>query len=100
MQAMEQRRQVAQTILKHERLASDVDLDQLARMTEGFSGSDLRELCRTAAVYGMRDSLKNPRDQDPKMEEIAMEHFLQSFQKMRESKLHCGTLPLSRIDLD
>ncbi len=96
---MEQRKQVAITILKHERLAPDIDLDQLAKITEGFSGSDLRELCRTAAVYGMRDSLKNTTE-DPQLEEITMEHFLQSFQKMRESKLRCGTLPLSRIDLD
>ncbi len=70
----------------------------LSSLTEGFSGSDLRELCRTAAVYRLRDSLKN--DGDPVLEEITMDDFLQAFHKMRESKMHCGTLPLSRIDLD
>lgn len=87
-----------QVILKCEELASDVDLERLAQLTEGFSCSDLRELCRTAAVYRLRDSLKNT--DDPVLEEIAMDDFLHAFQKMRESKLHCGTLPLSRIDLD
>lgn len=94
---MEQRLQVTSIILRHERLASDVDLESIAKLTEGFSGSDIRELCRMSAVYGMRDSINSD---DPKLEEIGMEHFLQAFQKMRESKRHCGTLPLSRIDLD
>ena len=86
--------------MQHENLAEDVELDRLARLTEGFSGSDLRELCRTAAVYGMRDSLKNSSEYSSDVQEINMDNFLQAFQKIRESKLHCGTLDLSRIDLD
>ncbi|KAK4007604.1 outer mitochondrial transmembrane helix translocase isoform X2 [Daphnia magna] len=96
----EQRRQIAQTILKNERLSTDVDLEQLARLTEGFSGSDIRELCRTAAVYGMRDSLKSTTNDTYVEECITMGNFLQAHAKLRESKLHCGTLTLSRIDLD
>lgn len=98
-QGLEQRLQVTSTILRHERLSTDVDLDHIAKLTEGFSGSDIRELCRMAAVYGMRDSINTTAD-DPRLEEIAMQHFLQAFQKMRDSKRHCGTLPMSRIDLD
>ena len=89
--------------LQYEQLSSNVDVFRLAKLTEGFSGSDLRELCRTAAVYGMRDSLKQRSptdDDDPELKELTMEHFLTAFQKLRESKLHCGTLPMSRIDLD
>jgi len=97
---IEQRNQVINVILQHENLADDVELDRLARLTEGFSGSDLRELCRTAAVYGMRDSLKNSSEYSPEVQQINMDNFLQAFQKIRESKLHCGTLHLSRIDLD
>lgn len=98
-QISEQRQQIIQIILQCEQLADDVDLNRLAKLTEGFSGSDLRELCRTAAVYGMRDSLKNSAEQI-ELKGIGMDHFIQAFQKVRESKLHCGTLPSDRIDLD
>ncbi len=74
-----------------------------------------------SAVYGMRDSIKKSATEDLELKkksvngtncaskatkedaeykDITMEHFLQAFQKVRESKLHCGTLPLGRIDLD
>ena len=81
-------------------MASDVDIDKISKMTEGFSSSDLRELCRTAAVYGMRDSLRNTDDSNPQLEELNMDNFLLAFSKLRESKINCGTLPLTRIDLD
>lgn len=54
-----------------------------------------------AAVYGMRDSFRNESaGEDMLLGSIAMDHFLEAFRKLRESKRHCGTLPLSRIDLD
>jgi hypothetical protein len=48
----------------------------------------------------MRDSLKATTNDTTEVEDITMGHFLQALAKMRDSKLHCGTLPLSRIDLD
>ncbi len=77
-----------------------MDIEKISKMTEGFSSSDLRELCRAAAVYGMRDSLKNNKDNNPQLEKLNMDHFLLAFSKLRESKINCGTLPLTRIDLD
>lgn len=38
-------------------MKSDVDLDQLAKMTEGFSGSDLKNLCVAAAYQPIREIL-------------------------------------------
>ncbi|KAH9361827.1 hypothetical protein HPB48_003764 [Haemaphysalis longicornis] len=40
-------------------VSKDVNIGQIARVTEGFSGSDLRELCRNAALYRVRDLLRN-----------------------------------------
>lgn len=39
-------------------MSDDVDLDHISRLTDGFSGSDLRELCRIAALYRVRDYCK------------------------------------------
>ena len=40
-------------------ISPDIDLSQLAGETEGFSGSDLRELCRNACVYIVRDYMRS-----------------------------------------
>ena len=48
-------------ILKIEAIAEDIDYNRLAHLSEHFSGSDLRELCRTASVYRVRD-LKESED--------------------------------------
>ncbi len=68
-------------------------------MAEGFSGSDLRELCRTAAVYRLSECLKR-NEENPVLEEMTMDDFLQAFQTMRESKMHCGSFPFLRVDSD
>ena len=34
-----------------EAVSHDLDYVQLSKLTQGFSGSDLREACRTASVY-------------------------------------------------
>ena len=45
-------------------LADEVDIESLAKLTEGFSGSDLKELCRGAAVNRFR-YLANSSDSKP-----------------------------------
>ncbi|CAI7783004.1 unnamed protein product [Closterium sp. NIES-54] len=48
---------ILRSILKHEHVHADVDYRELAQLTEGFSGSDLKTLC-TAAAYGvLREAL-------------------------------------------
>nr|CAH7759163.1 unnamed protein product [Callosobruchus chinensis] len=106
-----QRRQIIRLILENEPISEDVDIEALARSTEGFSGSDLRELCRTASVYRVRDYLRNHIDHPRGNEDddeyhdalrpITMEDLKFSFGKMRENKIQCGSLPVqTRIDLD
>ncbi|MEL9998427.1 MAG: AAA family ATPase, partial [Sulfolobales archaeon] len=38
-------------------LASDVDLEKLAELTEGYSGADLEALVREAALVALRENL-------------------------------------------
>ncbi|XP_016956525.1 outer mitochondrial transmembrane helix translocase [Drosophila biarmipes] len=49
-----QRQDILRLILQSEQLNPSVNLKELARLTPGFSGSDLRELCRHASMYRMR----------------------------------------------
>lgn len=54
-----QRTQILNLILVNEPVSDDINIPQLSRMTDGFSGSDLQELCRNASVYRVRDYIRN-----------------------------------------
>ncbi|KAF5278197.1 hypothetical protein FQA39_LY18385 [Lamprigera yunnana] len=109
-----QRQQILQLILQNEPVSSDVNLSLISISTDGFSGSDLHELCRNASVYRVRDFMKNApipevasgnhlHDSEDEYRDalrpITMDDLNKSLNKMRESKLHCGSLPMSRIDI-
>ncbi|PHT29490.1 hypothetical protein CQW23_30925 [Capsicum baccatum] len=52
------RAKILKVILAEEDLAQDVDLESVASMTDGHSGSDLKNLCATAAYRPIRDILE------------------------------------------
>ncbi len=37
--------------------APDVDIDEVARRTDGYSGDDLTNVCRDASLNGMRHKI-------------------------------------------
>ncbi|CAN7993298.1 unnamed protein product [Ixodes hexagonus] len=111
---VEQRAGIVQLILKTEALSEDVNLTRIARQTEGFSGSDLRELCRNAALYRVRDLLRDEKAREGQQKEesddedifhdalrpISMEDFTNALSKMKSSKvLAHHRLPMP-LDLD
>ncbi|KAK4273203.1 hypothetical protein QN277_021650 [Acacia crassicarpa] len=49
---------ILEVILAKEDLAADVDLEAISNMTDGYSGSDLKNLCVTAAYCPMREILE------------------------------------------
>ncbi|KAH8389155.1 hypothetical protein KR200_009263 [Drosophila serrata] len=102
-----QRRDILQLILQSEEISGDVDLNRLAKLTNGFSGSDLREMCRNASVFRMRqligagDSSGNLPTLDRNSVNITMDDLISSHLKIKESKMHTGSLFLeNRIELD
>ncbi|KAM8716540.1 hypothetical protein ACLKA7_003421 [Drosophila subpalustris] len=107
-----QRGQILKLILATEEIDSNVDYNRLAKLTNGFSGSDLREMCRNASVYRMRQFMtatdrnqqaapSNSADINKALISITMDDLLSSHLKMKESKMHTGNLFLeNRIDLD
>lgn len=52
------REKILRVILAKEELALDVDLEAVANMTDGYSGSDLKNLCVTAAHCPIREILE------------------------------------------
>lgn len=108
----EQRRKILQLVLNTECIADDVDLNRLSKLTNNFSGSDLRELCRNASIYRLREFVRRNdtgtsatatggSEQLENPPPISMQDLLASFAKMKESKMHTGLLPgENRIELD
>lgn len=54
----DQRRSILQKILRDAKLADDFDLETVVINTEGFNGSELRELCREAALRSMKEYIR------------------------------------------
>ncbi|XP_055919953.1 outer mitochondrial transmembrane helix translocase-like [Eupeodes corollae] len=110
-----QRLEILKLILNTENISNSVDFNRLAKLTNGFSGSDLREMCRNASVYRMRQFMRTNETalnaattsqelqaSTPKeLLSISMEDLMKSYDKLKESKMHTGSLFVdSRIDLD
>uniref|UniRef100_UPI0031CCD0F8 ATPase family AAA domain-containing protein 1-A-like n=1 Tax=Nasonia vitripennis TaxID=7425 RepID=UPI0031CCD0F8 len=107
----QQRTQILNLILANEPIAEDISIAQLSRMTDGFSGSDLQELCRNASVYRVRDYIRNSYatragtsgDEEvyhDAVRPITMDDLVTSLKKMKTSKVHTGSLNMSKLDLD
>ena len=58
-------------------LAKDVDLKYLARMTRGYSGADIKALCREAAMIALR--------RDMSAKEVTLEDFKEAMKKVPPS---------------
>ncbi|KAL1559707.1 hypothetical protein AAHA92_10019 [Salvia divinorum] len=57
------RDKILKVILATEELGPDVDLEVVAQMTEGHSGSDLKNLCAAAAHYPIRQILEKEKQE-------------------------------------
>ncbi|PHT46319.1 hypothetical protein CQW23_15477 [Capsicum baccatum] len=97
------RAKILKVIFAKEDLAQDVDLESVASMTDGYSGSDLKNLCATAAYRPIRDILERDKKEQavasadgrppPALSSIAdlrslnMDDFRYSHQQVCESVL-------------
>ncbi|XP_062995534.1 outer mitochondrial transmembrane helix translocase-like [Elgaria multicarinata webbii] len=88
-----QRQDILKLILAGENMSNAVILKELAEKTTGYSGSDLRELCRDAALYRVRDYVRKQQ-----MKQIAC--MLHDGDSDEESALEADRLrPLTQLDL-
>lgn len=73
-------------------VADDCDFDKLAEMGEGYSGDDITNVCREAAMNGLRRIIHGKDisqikelDQGSIQEPVRMQDFLQAYEKVRPS---------------
>lgn len=62
--SVENREMILKTLLAKERVDDGLDFKELATMTEGYSGSDLKNLCTTAAYRPVRELIQQERQKD------------------------------------
>ncbi|UNQ72689.1 CDC48 family AAA ATPase [Infirmifilum sp. NZ] len=58
-------------------LAEDVDLAELAKRTEGYTGADIAAVCREAAITALREAGKPTK--------VTMNHFLRALETVKPS---------------
>ncbi len=58
-------------------LAEDVDLEMLAKKTEGYTGADIAAVCREAAMLALREEFR--------VRPVEMKHFLKALEKIPPS---------------
>ena len=56
---LEARREILKIHTRKKPLAEDVDLDEFARRTEGYTGADLAAVCNTAVMLAIREHIMN-----------------------------------------
>ncbi|GJN09064.1 hypothetical protein PR202_ga27034 [Eleusine coracana subsp. coracana] len=94
------RLQIFKACLRKSPVAKDVDLNALAKYTQGFSGADITEICQRACKYAIRENIEkdiererrrkdNPEameeDEVDEIAEIKAAHFEESMKFARRS---------------
>lgn len=87
-----QRHDILKLILAGENLSNAINMKEIADKTEGYSGSDLKELCRDAAIYRVRDYVRKEQ-----MRSIALQlgDGLEEERPVDEERLR----PITQLDL-
>ncbi|XP_059640972.1 katanin p60 ATPase-containing subunit A1 [Cornus florida] len=89
----ESRKELIRINLKTVEVAPDVNIDEVARRTEGYSGDDLTNVCRDASLNGMRrkiagktrDEIKNMSKDEISNDPVAMCDFEEAIKKVQPS---------------
>ena len=76
--------------LRKSPVSKDVDLPYLAKMTKGFSGADLTEICQRACKLAIRESIdadiRKEKDRQKKVGELFIKYFRSFFQLISQSE--------------
>ena len=85
----EARRKIFEVHTQHKPLADDVDLDRLARRTEGYVGADIEAVCREASMAASREFIASVSREEVAESvgnvRVTMDHFDQALDQVRAS---------------
>jgi transitional endoplasmic reticulum ATPase len=85
----EARRRIFEVHTRHKPLADDVDLDRLARETEGYVGADVEAVCREASMAASREFINSVTREEVAESvgnvRVTMDHFEQALDEVGPS---------------
>jgi transitional endoplasmic reticulum ATPase len=89
---LEARKEILKIHLQNKPLAKDVNADQLAEKTEGYSGADLAALCNTASMLVIKEHITKSKIIEKAKEKlkglkISMRDFEKTLEKMKTSSI-------------
>ncbi|XP_039065269.1 uncharacterized protein LOC120210639 [Hibiscus syriacus] len=94
----ESREKILRTLLAKEKV-EDLDYKELATMTEGYSGSDLKNLCVMAAYRPVRELIQHERLKDLKKRREAGQSF-QDALGTKEENMKEGAITLRPLNME
>ncbi|KAG0091930.1 hypothetical protein BGZ92_011278 [Podila epicladia] len=96
---VEARRQILDIYTRDIPLSEDVDLDSIAQTTNMYTGADLQNVCREAALIALRTRVlgdgAKARDGDKSREPVTAQDFAQSLSSVKASLTHAMLLEYS-----
>ncbi|MET1125190.1 MAG: CDC48 family AAA ATPase, partial [Archaeoglobaceae archaeon] len=86
----EARKEIFRIHLRGKPLAEDVDIEELAERTEGYTGADIEAVCREAAMLAIREHIKSGMSREEAREvakriRITKKHFEEALKKVKPS---------------
>lgn len=95
---VDQRLKILSLMLKDTKLAPEFPMTSLAELSEGYSGSDLREMCRNAAMVPVREYMRGAAEHRELLEKGQLEGFHLRPLTLEDFFLHDGTSHLPSPD--
>ncbi|KAF3659316.1 hypothetical protein T459_09669 [Capsicum annuum] len=100
-----ERSQILKVILRGEKVEDNIDYDRIASLCDGYTGSDLLELCKKAVYFPIRDLLNDEksgkRTAEPRpLSELDLEKVLATSKKTKVAAREYSRLSSSHSDSD
>ena len=93
---LEARKEILRIHTRRKPLAEDVDLDEIAERTEGYTGADLAAVCNTAVMLAIREQITKSKDPEElkksvKNLKVCRRHFEEALRRVK---------PISKRELE